>query len=37
MIKTGGKNVSTREVEEFIYQDSRIEEPPLHFLFRNIR
>ncbi len=26
MIKTGGENVSTREVEEVIYQDSRIEE-----------
>ncbi len=26
MIKTGGENVSTREVEEVIYQDSRVEE-----------
>ncbi len=26
MIKTGGENVSTREVEEAIYQDNRIEE-----------
>lgn len=26
MIKTGGENVSTREVEEVIYRDSRVEE-----------
>jgi len=26
MIKTGGENVSTREVEEVIYQDQRVEE-----------
>jgi len=26
MIKTGGENVSTREVEEVIYQDSRVQE-----------
>ena len=26
MIKTGGENVSTREVEEVIYQDNRVEE-----------
>ncbi|AOY57133.1 MULTISPECIES: acyl-CoA synthetase [Desulfococcus] len=26
MIKTGGENVSTREVEEIIYQDQRVEE-----------
>jgi fatty-acyl-CoA synthase len=26
MIKTGGENVSTREVEEAIYQDARVEE-----------
>jgi fatty-acyl-CoA synthase len=26
MIKTGGENVSTREVEEVIYQDARVEE-----------
>ena len=26
MIKTGGENVSTREVEEAIYRDQRVEE-----------
>ena len=26
MIKTGGENVSTREVEEVIYRDSRVQE-----------
>ena len=26
MIKTGGENVSTREVEEVIYQDARVQE-----------
>jgi fatty-acyl-CoA synthase len=26
MVKTGGENVSTREVEEVIYQDKRVQE-----------